>query len=738
MAVLTTFLQVGGGCSQPAEPIAPVEPEGTEASQSLPLEQAAIYVGSEQCATCHAEVFRAWQGSQHDLALQIASDDSILARFPTPDEEDATNPPFGRDEVRFVFGVSPLQQYLIPAQGGRLQAHPTAWDTRPAVDGGQRWFTIREGSFPAGDPMHWTGRANNWNATCADCHSTGVVKGYDALSNTYETTWEAEDVACEACHGPASRHVSAQQSTSKDAQRYASMLNLSSRDTQINACAPCHSRRSQLAEGFQPDKPFLDFYSPALLRPDLYYVDGQILDEVYVYGSFLQSKMHQRGVQCTNCHDPHTATLKLAGNALCTQCHQTAPRAEFPTLQAKAYDTPEHHFHPQDTPGAQCVSCHMASTRYMGVDDRRDHSFRLPRPDLSESLAVPNACTGCHETREASWASEVIEQHFGRERPAHPAATFAAGARQQPGADAELATLAGDPGTPIMLRASSLSLLGGYSRGYTIDAVRQGIAGEGLLRLGAIQGAASLSPQSRWRLISPLLEDELAAVREQAFLALLPLATQDPQYRTQLLPAFRTYLANQTSNLDFPETLTNRAVAQFTMGEFTAAEASLERALEIQPTWVPALLNLADLYRATQRDEQAGALLEQAQEIVPAAADPIYSYALWLTRSQRSSEALAYFEQAVALEPSNIRNTYAYAIALNDQKQATRAIDLLIVLTARFPDDQAVLTALVTMLRDEKRFEEAVIQLDRLIDLRPDDQNLRQFRQVLITAQTTG
>lgn len=289
-----------------------------------------------------------------------------------------------------------------------------------------------------------------------------------------------------------------------------------------------------------------------------------------------------------------------------------------------------------------------------------------------------------------------------------------------------------------MLRASSLSLLGGYSRGYTIDAVRQGIAGEGLLRLGAIQGAASLSPQSRWRLISPLLEDELAAVREQAFLALLPLATQDPQYRTQLLPAFRTYLANQTSNLDFPETLTNRAVAQFTMGEFTAAEASLERALEIQPTWVPALLNLADLYRATQRDEQAGALLEQAQEIVPAAADPIYSYALWLTRSQRSSEALAYFEQAVALEPSNIRNTYAYAIALNDQKQATRAIDLLIVLTARFPDDQAVLTALVTMLRDEKRFEEAVIQLDRLIDLRPDDQNLRQFRQVLITAQTTG
>ena len=734
LAILATFTCVGFGCSQPVEPVNQVP------SQPAPEEPAAVYVGSKQCANCHADIFEAWLDSHHDLALQSVSDASILAVFTERENSERVTPaPFPRADVRFVFGISPLQQYLVAAKDGRLQAHPTAWDTRPADKGGQRWFNIRDGSFPAGDPMHWTGRANNWNSTCADCHSTAVRKGYDAVANSYETTWEAEDVACEACHGPASRHMSAHQYAGNDAPQITSMLDLSSQDRQINACAPCHSRRSQLAEGFQPDKPFLDFYSPSLLRPDLYYIDGQILDEVYVYGSFLQSKMHHRGVTCTNCHDPHTATLKLAGNALCTQCHQTVANSEFPTLQTKAYDTPDHHFHAPDTPGAQCVSCHMVATVYMGIDGRRDHSFRIPRPDLSASLEVPNACTGCHETREPVWATEVIAQHFGPERAPHPAATFAAAARQQPGADAELAALAGDTQTPIMLRASALALLGGYARGYTLDAVRQGIAAkDGLLRIGAIQGAASLSPQARWRFIAPLLEDELHAIAEQAFLALLPLAADDLQYRQRLQPAYRTYLERQISNLDFPETLTNNAVAQFTMGQSAAAEKSLNQALELQPSWVPALLNLADLYRATERDEQAGALLEQAMEIVPAAADPVYSYALWLTRNERPTEALDYFQQAVSLEPSNSRNSYAYAIALNDDNQAASAINLLLALTQTWPDDQAVLTALVTILRDEKRFDEALIQLDRLILLRPDDPNLREFRQVLTTAQTTG
>lgn len=719
-------------CSGPQEPPAADKPESTAAKQQ------ASYVGSEECESCHAEQFAAWRNSHHDLALQPVSGSSVLAAFPPED----TTAPFKREDIAFVFGVAPLQQYLIPSDGGRLQSHPTAWDSRPADAGGQRWFELYDSNLPPGDPLHWTGRANNWNATCADCHSTGVAKNYNALTNSYETTWELEDVACEACHGPASihveTHVDSQPSATENKSTPVALLDLGSQDSQINACAPCHSRRSPLAEGFLPDKEFLDYYSPALLTPDLYHIDGQILDEVYVYGSFLQSKMHQRGVTCSNCHDPHSATLKLPGNDVCTQCHQATAREDFPTLRAALYDAPEHHFHSTGSPGAACVSCHMVARRYMGVDDRRDHSLRIPRPDLAQSLGVPDACTGCHEDRDPAWASDVITNHFGGERPTHYASTFAAASEASGNADADLAALATDTETPIMVRATALAYLGGYSRGYTLDAVRVGLKGDGLLRMGAIRGTSSLSPETRWRLVAPLLDDELRAIRDEAFLNLIPLAARDPQYRDRLRPHFEQFLKNQSGNLDFPEMLTNIAGAQAALGDNSAAETTLEKALELQSSWVPALLNLADIYRETGRDEQGGPLIERALVAAPYSTDAAYVYALWLSRSSRRDESLGYFEQASTGAPDNLQYGYAYALALNDFQQGERAIDYLLKLTRRWPESGEILFALVTMLRDAGRLDEALTYLDRLIELRPEDKNLLQFRQLLAAALATG
>ncbi len=727
--LLLGLASLSTACSESQTP--PAAPEAATTSAVRPQ---ASYVGSEACAACHAEQFSAWRNSHHDLALQQVSDSSVLAEF---GQDDATVP-FKREDIAFVFGVAPLQQYLIASDGGRLQSHPTAWDSRPAADGGQRWFELHDSTLPPGDPMHWTGRANNWNATCADCHSTGVVKNYNARTNSYETTWELEDVACEACHGPASTHVAAYRSATADKGAASTMLDLSTQDSQINTCAPCHSRRSQLAEGFQPGKEFLDYYSPALLTPGLYHVDGQILDEVYVYGSFLQSKMHARGVTCTNCHDPHSATLKLSGNAVCTQCHQKKAREDFPTLRAAVYDAPVHHFHPVGSIGAACVSCHMVATRYMGVDDRHDHSLRIPRPDLAQALDVPDACTGCHEDRDQQWASGVIESHFGGERAAHYGTTFRAAGDASATADADLAALAGDTQTPIMVRATALAYLGRYSRGYTLDAVRVGLKEDGLLRMGAIQGTSSLSPEARWRLVAPLLDDELRAVADEALLNLLPLAAGNPQYRDALRPYFEQYLKNQSGNLDYPEMLTNIAGAQLALGDRAAAETNLKKALELQSSWVPGLLNLADVYRETGRDEQGGALIVRALEAAPYSADAAYVYALWLSRRSRRDESFEYFEQASSLDPDNLQYGYAYALALNDLQQADAAIEYLLNLTRRWPASEEILFALVTMLRDAGRLDEALSYLDRLLELRPEDQNLLQFRQILTLAGAAG
>ena len=731
------------GCSpeQPAPTSTPDQISGSAVAATALAEgdtDPSTYVGSGTCANCHAAEHDAWRGSHHDLALQVAGTESVLAPFdgshrdvsfhqqdgawsivPGPDAQPLP--------VRYTFGVAPLQQYVVETSAGRLQTFPVPWDSRPAESGGARWFDLHPGENPPGDPMHWSGRANSWNAQCADCHSTAVRKHYDPANRSYATRFEVEDVGCEACHGPGSRHSAAPADFP--------LASLDAQAGQINACAPCHSRRSQLIEGFRPATEYLDYYAPALLRGDLYHVDGQIRDEVYEYGSFLQSPMHRAGVTCSDCHDPHRATLKLPGNALCTQCHSPAGREEFQTLTKKTYDAASHHFHPADSAGAQCVNCHMPTVTYMGVDERRDHSFRRPRPDLAARLEVPDVCSGCHQNRDATWAASVVAEHFGPERPAHFADTFAAANRSESAAGAELAALVADTAQPIMVRATALSLLGAYSRGYVIDAITLARNSEPLLRYAAPFAASSLSPETRWRLLSPLLADELRAIRDQAFTALLPIAGADPAYRARLQNYLPMYLADHAGNRDFPETLTNIASAHTALGDPVAAEAALTEALEIQPSWVPGLLNLADLYRATGRDALAGRSLEQALEIAPEMPEPTFGYGLWLARQGRAADSVDYLARAAELAPDVPNYGYVLALAVNGAGEARRATDILQALLLRFPENEDLLIAAATMLRDQQRFTEALAAVDRLLELRPSDAQLRRFREELAAAR---
>src|SRR3546814_10837976 len=114
-------------------------------------------------------------------------------------------------------------------------------------------------------------------------------------------------------------------------------------------------------------------------------------DLVYVYGSFLQSKMHQNGVVCSDCHNPHSLKLKLPGNATCTQCHR-----------ASVFDTSAHSHHKPGSDGAQCVNCHMPTVTYMGVDARRDHSFRLPRTRPEANTGSADDCGACQRDRNSA------------------------------------------------------------------------------------------------------------------------------------------------------------------------------------------------------------------------------------------------------------------------------------------------------------------------------------------------
>ena len=424
-----------------------VEASDTGSRASAAAGTPAQYVGAAACATCHAKEAAAWRGSDHDLAMQVADEKSVLGNFADAKFAYAgttstfyrregkfwvrTDGPDGKladFEIKYAFGVRPLQQYLIELPGGRMQALGIAWDSRPKAQGGQRWFHLYPGqNIKAGDPLHWTGVGQNWNFQCAECHSTDLKKAYDAATNTFRTRWAEIDVACEACHGPGSKHVAwAKEGDAKaragdkglalalderkgvqwvpvvaagNAQR--SKPRLTARE--VETCARCHGRAGRISDDYVHGGPLLDSHRLALLDEGLYWNDGQMRDEVYNWGSFVQSRMYAQGVTCSDCHDPHSLKLREPGNGVCAQCHAPAK-----------YDAPAHTHHTAGTTGAACAACHMPTTTYMVVDPRHDHSLRIPRPDLSVKLGVPNACNNCHAKQKPQWAADAIVKWTGK------------------------------------------------------------------------------------------------------------------------------------------------------------------------------------------------------------------------------------------------------------------------------------------------------------------------------------
>ncbi|HYL57719.1 MAG TPA: cytochrome c3 family protein, partial [Candidatus Acidoferrales bacterium] len=463
----------------------------TSPGAELPAARLARFAGTNTCGGCHQSELKLWMGSHHQLAMQPATDATVLGDFKDASvayggvksrffrrgakfmvNTDGPDGALHDYEIKFTFGVSPLQQYLIELPGGRLQAFGIAWDSRPRERGGERWFHLYPGrAVTSHDTIHWTGIDQTWNFMCADCHSTNVRKNYDPATRTFATSYAEIDVACEACHGPGSNHVEwankrgdwRQFDANKGLQialderkgvawpinpgtgnASRSLPRTSERELQM--CARCHSRRAEIHEDYVHGQPVGDDYRVSLLDDNLYYPDGQIKDEVYEYGSFIQSKMFHAGVTCSDCHEPHSLKLRADGNALCAQCHSP-----------QKYDSGAHHFHPKSSAGARCVECHMPARTYMVVDERRDHSIRIPRPDLSVKLGTPNACNHCHANKPAEWAAATVAKWYGHAPMGYQkfAETLHAGLLGEPGAAHSLEALVADVEQPAIARASA-------------------------------------------------------------------------------------------------------------------------------------------------------------------------------------------------------------------------------------------------------------------------------------------
>jgi predicted CXXCH cytochrome family protein len=665
---------------------------------------AASYVGVERCTGCHAAEEGAWRRSHHANAMAKSSAQTVLGNFDdTSFDYDGALTRFHRSDGGFVvdtdgadgrtrpfaaeytIGVFPLQQYLLPGEGGALQALGVAWDTRPKEQGGQRWFHLHPGErIDRDNPLHWTAPAQNWNFMCADCHSTHVEKNYDAATRRFDTHWSDIDVACEACHGPGSAHVRWAQWASlpmigrlagKEPQlqlrfdertrpgRLTQVLDPSSQlnftpGIEVQACAQCHSRRTQLTNAYISREGYADHYKPELLSEPLYYMDGQIRDEVYEYGSFQQSRMFAKGVTCSDCHDPHTAQLRLSGNALCLQCHD------------RRFDAPSHHFHAAQSAGSQCVNCHMPTRNYMEIDGRRDHSIRLPRPDLSVRFGVPNACNGCHTDKSAQWAADVVTQRYGDNHRGLQqfAAQLDAIRRQSPEAEVAIRELMADRNVPDLVKATALSEAGPYLQNGITDVLHEGLGhANPTVRLGALQALEDAPTDTRWALAEPLLSDPQRSLRIEAARILGGSPPLSEARQRTLDPAWMEFSAAVRVNADRAEWHSLHATALAARGEVEPAIQASQIAIGLNPRFGGAYVNLADVYRQAGRDDLCERTLAEGLALDSRNAALHAAMGLLRVRQHRVADAIHELAQATKLDPDNGSYGYLYAAALQTQ-----------------------------------------------------------------------
>jgi tetratricopeptide (TPR) repeat protein len=722
---------------------------------------------AQQCGSCHQQQVNDWQQSHHYHAMEHANESTVLGNFDNQEidyqqskarffkEQDQLKISFADAQgtmvtypVLYTFGYEPLQQFMFDMGKGKIQLFPFAWDSRPMTEGGQRWFIVHPDQQDPSDLFHYTQMGQNWNHMCADCHSTDFEKNFDLKTKSYNSTFSAMNVSCKACHGDASAHlewandtnIAANDIKNKGFEHYIgtktplfkqqadgtmkSVMALRQSE-QISVCAACHSRRTQHQDRTSLNN-FFDKFLASVISPELYHVDGQILDENYVWGSFTQSKMFHAGVTCGNCHNPHSGQLTLKGNQTCTQCHSS-----------EVFEAPLHHGHQINTAGSQCVDCHMPATTYMQVDPRRDHSFLVPRPDLTMKTGAPNSCNGCHDDKSSQWALTAIKQlhpdstRMGSE---HFAEAFYAADNRLPNASAMLTKVAQNKQMPDIIRASALARLANTpDQNAMVAIVRAVREPEPLKRQAAVTAAANYPIVERWRMLNSLLDDKHLPVRIEAARALVPiLNTSFPSNLNEadiarLNKALAEYKTTQMYQAERGYSHTNLGNIALELTNLPEAEQHYLTAIDVEAIFVPAYVNLADLYRQQGDESKAQALLKQGLGVNPKAADLHYSMAMSLIRTQQKDAAVFVLAKAADLASVNSNYHYTYALLLQDRGNIGEAINAFERAFQLTPNNPDISYSLAQVYVQVGQYDEALNYAQHLSRLEPGNQQIEQL-----------
>ena len=693
------------------------------------------FLGDGKCKECHQEQFKEWKGSHHDKAMELADSNSVLGNF---DDEKFTSQgvtshffkkgedfyvntegPDGEYEdykIIYTFGITPLQQYIVEFPDGKYQCLRTAWDSLK-----NKWFDLYpDFKVVHSEWLHWSRGGLNWNTMCSDCHSTNVRKNYDYKTDSYNTKYAIINVSCEACHGPGKQHVD---DVNRLGDQYTPTKTMHMTwDTKpkelVDQCARCHMRREQFSEAFNFEGTMLDHYFPQLIEEPIYYADGQIRDEDYVYGSFVQSKMYNNDVTCNNCHNSHSLKLKFEGNNLCAQCHLP-----------EQYDTPKHHFHKMDTDASQCVNCHMPGKYYMGNDFRRDHSFRIPRPDLSVKYGTPNACAGCHN-KDDKWAWEAFQELFGTVDSIHFSDKLVPGVVGELHGDIGLLELIEDKNQTEFVRASAVKALSKYNVENFINEYLTWLDDESAIVKGATLDVLSeINNTDYVNSFFPLLKDPKRSVRIKAFYALSVLSEEKipDNYIEAYQSVQKEFFTHLDTNSDFVGGHVKRANYYIKKGNLEKGIASYENALAIDNINNQLRLNLANLYYNIKNFSKAEQTFKTVIEQEPEYGPTYFSLALLYAELGQIDEAIKMLNIAITKMPENIRLYYNLSLLYDKKDDQKKAENILAKGLKIDHTDESLLYALAYHYSKYNQPEKAKATLIKLVQLYPNNSQYNSF-----------
>ena len=698
----------------------------------------ASFVGSVSCKECHEEEYNLWEDSHHDLAMKLADSTSVLGDFNNTvfEHKGVKHTFFMKDgeyymntadkngeykdyKIVYTFGWYPLQQYVVAFPNGEYQCSIAAWDSEL-----NKWFHLQPNLDLAHDEwLNWTGRAMSWNTMCVDCHSTDLSKNYTDATSTFNTTYSEINVSCEACHGPMSEHNSFYEKYQDDLEgrtppKTYMPTGLASKEL-VDKCARCHSRRGQLTNNFDYEGTFIDHYNPRLLVAPQYFLDGQILDEDYVYASFVQSKMYANGISCRDCHDVHSLKLKKEGNDLCMQCH--VPK----------YNTPEHHFHNVNDTGGSCINCHMTGRYYMVNDFRNDHSFRVPRPDQSAKyeqygIELPNACTSCHTDKSDEWAADWIVEKYGPERADHFSDHMLKGYFED---NAGFLTVIDSLHKyPDFVRATAMNQ---YSQsGLTeteINAMAKYLRDPyALVRNEAVEAYHRMGRLDKEPLIRPLLNDSLRIVRIAAA-RYYNMNSMDMSEIGNSKRAQDEFLNQLEVNADFASGQHQKALYYQAKGDTERAILAYQKSLQIDNRYNQSRMNLALIYYNQGLFEQSEELYLKVAEIEPEFSYSFYMLGLLYNEMGRNENSLKYLKMATQKQPRNENAFYNYALKLQQAEHYKEALKVTSEATQYFPYNERILYAKLISEMNLNMTSEASLTCSQLIQINPQNQNYRQI-----------